>query len=143
MISNLIPSKRIESITLCFNSDYKRPIHHRAVLYIKNEFYTKTIIKGSQYAKSMITLIQYNVRRFLIRKRLSISSELNYSFNTLISYHSINSDNNMYKRQTNPVIQKKILKLYTRMILPQIIYGKLFFVIQDFRLCYLIGLLTN
>ena len=111
MISNLIPSKRIESITLCFNSDYKRPIHHRAVLYIKNEFYTKTIIKGSQYAKSMITLIQYNVRRFLIRKRLSISSELNYSFNTLISYHSINSDNNMYKRQTNPVIQKKILKL--------------------------------
>ena len=59
----------------------------------------------------MITLIQYNVRRFLIKKRLSISSELNYSFNTLISYHSINSDNNMYKRQTNPVIQKKILKL--------------------------------
>lgn len=111
MISNLIPSKRIESITLCFNSDYKRPIHHRAVLYIKNEFYSKKIIKRSQYAKSMIILIQYNVRHFLIRKRLSISSELNYSFNTLNSYQSINLDNNMYKRQTNPIIQKKILKL--------------------------------
>lgn len=99
-VTNIFPSKRIESHYLSINSDYGKQIKQRAIFPIKNEFYTKKILVNYEFEKASINLIQFCIRRYLLRK-VKDDAFIYENNNSFASYQSINSiENNNYNRQT-------------------------------------------